>query len=64
MIECFSNVRGYNEALEVLDELNELRSRDSIFHIDSNGQGCYTIRGDVTKEDWDRLNLSADFMEV
>ena len=51
MIECFSNVQGYKEAQQVLDELNELKSRDSIFDLDSNGEDSYTIRGSVTRED-------------
>ena len=64
MIECFSNVQGYKEAQQVLDELNELKSRDSIFDLDSNGEDSYTIRGSVTREDWDRFDLQSDFMEI
>lgn len=64
MIECFSNVRGHKEAQQVLGELNELKSRDSIFFLDSNRENCYTITGHVTREDWDRLDLESDFMEI
>ena len=64
MIECFSNVRGHEEAQQVIDDLNELKSRDSIFFLDYNMENCYTITGHVTKEDWDRLDLESDFMEI
>lgn len=64
MIECFSNVQGYKEAQQVLGELNELKSRDSVFELDNNGADSYTIRGSVTRADWNRLDLASDFMEI
>ena len=64
MIECFSNVQGYKEAQQVLAELNELKSSDSIFDLYNNVGDCYTIRGSVSEEDWDRLDLQSDFMEI
>ena len=64
MVECFSNVRGHDEAQQFLAELNELKSRDSVFELDNNGEDSYTIRGGVTRADWDRLDLASDFMEI
>ena len=64
MIECFSNVRGHQEAQQVLDDLNKLKSRDGIFFLDYNGADSYTIRGSVTRADWNRLDLASDFMEI
>ena len=64
MIECFSCIRGSSEAQGILDDLNELKSSDSHFSLDYNGADSYTIRGSVTREDWDRLDLQSDFMEI
>lgn len=64
IIECFSNVRGFDEAQEFINDLNELKCDDSVFSIDYNGADSYTIRGSVTKADWDRLDLQSDFMEI
>jgi hypothetical protein len=32
--------------------------------MDGDGENSYMIVGDVTDKDWDKLNLSEDFMEM
>lgn len=64
-ISCFSFVRGKSEAKSFLETLNSLKSSDSYFEMmDGDGENSYMIVGDVTDKDWDKLNLSEDFMEM
>jgi len=63
-ISCFSFVRGEKEANKFLKDLLSLKSTDSYFELtDGDGEDSYMIIGDVTKEDWNRLNLAEDFMK-
>jgi hypothetical protein len=71
LIECFSYVHGHKEAQELVTDLNAMKSIDSdFFYIDydkdqdySNNES-YLIKGNVTEEDWDELDLSSDFMQI
>jgi hypothetical protein len=71
LIECFSYVHGHKEAQQLVTDLNAMKSIDSdSFYIDydkdqdySNNES-YLIKGNVTEEDWDELDLSSDFMQI
>lgn len=69
LIECFSYVHGHKEAQEIVVDLNGMKSIDSDpFYIeynrtqDYNKNDSYLIKGNVTEEDWDELDLQSDFM--
>jgi hypothetical protein len=71
LIRCFSNVIGHKEAQEIITDLNQMKSSDSDeFYIeysrdmDYKTTNSYTIVGNVTKKDWDNLDLESDFMEA
>lgn len=71
MIKCFSNVIGHKEAKDLVIDLNQMKSSKSEdFYIDyDRGQDysvddTYIVVGNVTKKDWDELNLESDFMKV
>jgi hypothetical protein len=69
MIKCFSNVSGHKNAQEIVIDLNAMKSEKSDpFYIDYGvsdmGDDLYVIVGNVTKNDWDELNLDSDFMET
>lgn len=71
LIQCFSNVIGHKEAQEIVTDLNQMKSslsedfyikydKDQDYSKDDN----YLVIGNVTKEDWNELNLDMDFMEA
>jgi hypothetical protein len=69
LIQCFSNVIGHKEAQELVVDLNNMKSSQSEdFYIyynkfqDYTKDDNYLVIGNVTKKDWDELNLSNDFM--
>lgn len=71
LIQCFSNVIGHKEAQEIVTDLNQMKSVESEdFYIkydkdqDYSKDDNYLVIGNVTKEDWDELNLDMDFMEA
>jgi hypothetical protein len=69
MIKCFSNVSGHKNAQEIVIDLNAMKSNKSDpFYIDyarsDMGDDLYVIVGNVTKNDWDELDLESDFMET
>jgi hypothetical protein len=69
MIKCFSNVSGHKEAQEIVIDLNAMKSNKSDpFYIDYGksdmGDDLYVIVGNVTKNDWNELDLESDFMET
>jgi hypothetical protein len=70
MIKCFSNVVGHKEAQELVIDLNQMKSNlsDPFYIKYDKNQDCskddnYLVVGNVTKSDWDELNLDMDFME-
>jgi hypothetical protein len=71
MIKCFSFVLGHKNAQEIVTDLNAMKSnRSSRFYIrydrdkDYSVDDSYLVVGNVTKKDWDYLNLESDFMEA
>jgi len=71
MIKCFSFVLGHKNAQEIVTDLNAMKSnRSSTFYIrydrdkDYSVDDSYLVVGNVTKKDWDYLNLESDFMEA
>jgi hypothetical protein len=71
LIKCFSNVSGYKEANELVIDLNQMKSDESEgFYIkydknqDYSKDDNYLVVGNVTKGDWDELNLDMDFMQA
>jgi hypothetical protein len=71
MIKCFSNVVGHKEAQELVVDLNQMKSAKSDpFYIkydknqDYSKDDNFLVVGNVTRKDWDELNLDMDFMEV
>jgi hypothetical protein len=71
LIQCFSNVIGHKEAQELVIDLNQMKSVESEdFYIkydkdqDYSKDDNYLVIGNVTKEDWNELNLDMDFMEA
>jgi hypothetical protein len=71
MIKCFSFVLGHKNAQEIVTDLNAMKSnRSSSFYIrydkdkDYSVDDSYLVVGNVTKKDWDYLNLESDFMEA
>ena len=71
LIDCFSYVQGHKEAQEIVIDLNQMRSKKSQdFYIDYNKtqdyskNDSYLIKGHVTNEDWEELNLESDFMAI
>jgi len=71
LIKCFSTVIGHKEAQELVTDLNQMRSSNSEdFYIDYDESkdyyedDTYIVIGNVSKEDWEELNLDMDFMEV
>jgi hypothetical protein len=71
LIDCFSYVQGHKEAQEIVIDLNQMRSKKSQdFYIDYNKtqdyskNDSYLIKGHVTNEDWEELNLESDFMTI
>jgi hypothetical protein len=71
MIKCFSFVHGHKNAQEIVVDLNGMKSIQSDpFYIqydrnkDYGKDDSYCIRGNVTENDWDELDLSSDFMEI
>jgi hypothetical protein len=71
LIECFSFVHGHKEAQDVVIDLNAMKSvKCDPFYIEYNKtqdyskNGSYLIKGNVTEEDWDELDLSSDFMQI
>jgi hypothetical protein len=70
MIKCFSNVIGHKEAQELVVDLNQMKSAKSDpFYIkydknqDYSKDDNFFVVGNVTRKDWDELNLDMDFME-
>jgi hypothetical protein len=61
-IKCFSFVKGLKNVLEIMKDLNDLKSEHSSFSMRDEGKGSYLIVGNVTINDWKRLNLENDFM--
>lgn len=71
MIKCFSNVIGHKEAQDLVIDLNQMKSSKSEdFYIqydkskDYYTDDTYIVVGNVTREDWDELNLDMDFMKA
>lgn len=71
LIDCFSYVHGHKEAQEIVLDLNQMKSKKSQdFYIDYNKtqdyskNDSYLIKGKVTNEDWEELNLESDFMTI
>ena len=71
LIDCFSYVQGHKEAQEIVVDLNQMKSKKSQdFYIDYNKtqdyskNDSYLIKGQVTNEDWEELNLESDFMTI
>lgn len=71
LINCFSYVHGHKEAQEIVIDLNQMKSKKSKdFYIDYNKtqdyskNNSYLIKGHVTNEDWEELNLESDFMTI
>lgn len=69
LINCFSYVHGHKEAQEIVTDLNQMKSKKSKdFYIeydrkkDYAKEDSYLIKGKVTNEDWEELNLESDFM--
>jgi hypothetical protein len=62
-IKCFSFVRGLKNVLEIMKDLNSLKSKHSTFSMSNEGEGSYLIIGIVTIDDWERLSLETDFMK-
>ena len=70
MIKCFSFVTGHKNAQELVTDLNGMKSNNSdSFYIkydkdkDYSVDDSYLVVGNVTKKDWNELNLESDFME-
>jgi hypothetical protein len=71
MIKCFSFVIGHKNAQEIVTDLNSMKSnRSSPFYIkydrdkDYSVDDSYLVVGNVTRKDWNELNLASDFMEA
>lgn len=71
LINCFSYVHGHKEAIELVTDLNCMKSTQSDpFYIDYDKtqdyskNDSYLIKGNVTIKDWDFLNLEEDFMRI
>lgn len=71
LIRCFSNVIGHKEAQEIVTDLNAMKSdKSDSFYIKYNRDqnyildDSYLIIGNVTKKDWNELNLESDFIEA
>jgi hypothetical protein len=69
MIKCFNNVTGHKIAQEIVIDLNAMKSNESDpFYIDysrsDSKDDVYMVVGNVTKNDWDELDLESDFMET
>lgn len=71
LIKCFSNVIGHKEAQELVIDLNQMKSSKSDnFYIeydkskDYYTDDTYIVVGNVTKQDWNDLDLDSDFMRV
>jgi hypothetical protein len=69
LIKCFSNVVGHKDALELVTDLNQMKSNlsEDFYikydkHKDYSRYNDYTVIGNVTQADWDELNLDMDFM--
>lgn len=71
LIRCFNNVIGHKEAKDLVIDLNQMKSdKSDAFYIEYNrskdyySDDTYIVVGNVTKEDWDELNLDMDFMQA
>lgn len=71
LIDCFSYIHGHKEAQEIVLDLNQMKSKKSQdFYIEYNKaqnyskDDSYLIKGHVTNEDWEELNLESDFMTI
>lgn len=71
LINCFSYVHGHKEAQEIVIDLNQMKSKKSKnFYIEYDPRkdyakdDSYLIKGKVTHEDWEELNLESDFMAL
>jgi hypothetical protein len=61
-IKCFSFVKGLKNVLKIMKDLNDLKSEHSSFSLSVERGNSYLIIGNVTINDWKRLNLENDFM--
>ena len=76
LIDCFSYVLGSKAANNVMKDLNRLKSdKHTKFTLHHTGTTVndsmedtildrYCIKGKVTQNDWDNLNLESDFMQA
>jgi hypothetical protein len=69
LIKCFSNVQGHKNAIELVTDLSAMKSsKESKFYIhydkhqDYNKDDTYRVVANVTKDDWEELNMEDDFM--
>lgn len=70
-IHCFSNVKGHKEAIDLVTDLNAMKtSKSSEFYIeydkhqDYNKDDTYKVVGEVCEDDWYELNMMDDFMRL
>lgn len=64
-LECFCYIHGRKIANKFLKTLNEMKvSSSSVFDMYEVRTNVFVIRGNVTKKDWDELDLSNDFMRI
>lgn len=68
LINCFCYAHGHKQAQEIVIDLNAMKSNESHpFYIyydknqDYHNNDSYLIKGNVTKKDWDELNMNKDF---
>lgn len=76
LIQCFSYVLGSKAANDLIKDLNRLKSdKNTKFTLHRTGTTVadsmedtildrYCIKGKVTQNDWDELNLESDFMTI
>lgn len=71
LIKCFSDVQGHKEAIDLVNELNSMKtSLSEDFYIeydknqDYNENDSYRVVGNVCDADWEDLNMDVDFMVV
>lgn len=71
MIKCFSTVEGHKNAIDLVTDLNAMKSSEkSEFYIhyyknqDYSTNPFYKVVANVTPEDWDELNMKEDFIRM
>lgn len=71
LIYCFSHIKGHKNAIDLVTDLNAMRSSElSEFYIEYDRHQDYTkddtykVVANVTEDDWEELNMDMDFMRM